>query len=129
MSVVTPKDLIDLNRRLILDDSDMFRASSIDEFLKYKRTIFREAYWIIDTLYRDIKTRRFYDNLTTDPNYWVIITEDLYNDNYQMYMSWSDENNIKHKLHYDILWYRGHKDYGFVFSNEEDVMAFKLRWL
>ena len=127
---VTPKDLIERNRVLILDHSAMFWDAAIDEFLKWKiTTIFPAVYWIPATLYRDIKTRRYFDKMTDDPDYWIIIHEIGYENNYERYMSWLDENNIKYRNGYDILWYVGHDDYGFVFKHKEDAMAFKLRWM
>ena len=127
--MITPKDLIDRNRILVLDDSQMFRHAAIDELLKWRiTTIFPTIYWIPATLYRDIKTRRYFDNLTTDPDYWIILKEEDHGDDYHMYMDWLTENNIKYKTDYRILWYIGHTDYGFVFNHKEDAMAFKLRW-
>ena len=130
MDVITPRDLIDRNRILILDDSEMFRHAAINELFQCRiKSIFPALYWIPATLYRDIKTRRYFDTMTDDSDYWIIMKDPPFESNYQMYRDWLEENNIKYRNGYDILWYIGHEDYGFVFNHKEDAMAFKLRWL
>ena len=126
MDVITPKDIVEYNRTLVLDDSAMFRGAAIHDLIRMRSNPFVVIYWFFNTHYRDIMTKYRYNNTTTDPEYWIILHS--YHDTklYKEYKSWLKENNIK----YHTYWYGGSmNDYGIVFKNKEDAMAFKLRWL
>lgn len=124
---ITPEDIIEYNRRAILDDSAMFRGSGVYDLKRLKGNPFVVIYWYFKTLYNDIQTQRYFNNITTDPERWIIFEDDpFFNNNKQEeYIDWLKENEIG----YDILWFKYHTQYGFAFENKEDAVGFKLRWL
>lgn len=124
--VVTPEQIIEYNRTLVLDDSGMFRWSGIYGLRQHPRTIHLVIYWFFKTHYTDFKTRRFYDNLSTDPAYWVILGDNPDNSDEILtkYRNWLDNYNIK----YRVLWFRHFMQYSFVFENKEDVVKFNEKW-
>jgi len=124
--VVTPEEIIEYNRALVLDDSAMFRGAGIAGLRQHPRTIHLVIYWYFATHWRDIKTRRFYDNLPTDSAYWVIVGYNPDNSDQvcQQYRDWLDQ----HKIKYRILWFHHLMQYSFVFENKEDVVRFEEEW-
>lgn len=126
MVVATPEEIIKYNRELILDHSGGFRWSGIYGLRQHPRTIFLVIYWFFRTHYDDIKTRRRYDSMPTDPDYWVILGENPDNSDeiLKKYKEWLENHNIK----YQTLWFRHYIQYSFVFENKEDAAKFKERW-
>ena len=124
--VITPEDIIEYNRELVLFDSAMFRGGCMSDIKKHPKTIFLAIFWYFKTHWRDIKTRKFYDSLPTDPEYWIIFNENLDNNNQmqQTYINWLETNGIK----YRILWFRHFTQYAFLFEKKEDIEKFKERW-
>lgn len=124
--VVTPEEIIEYNRTLILDDSGGFRWSGIYGLRQFPRTIFLVIYWYFRTHWYDIKTRRLYDNMPTDSDYWIILGENPDNSDQvcQKYRDWLDQ----HEIRYRILWFRHFMQYSFVFENKEDVVKFEKKW-
>ena len=49
MDVITPKDIIEHNSKLVLDDSAMFSGSGISELMRFKGNPFIVIYWFFKT--------------------------------------------------------------------------------
>lgn len=126
MAIITPEEIIEYNRTLVLDDSAMFRGAGISDLRRFPRTIFLVIYWYFRTHWNDIKTHRFFDSMPTDPAYWVIFGDNPDNNDQMQkrYMNWLEENGIKYKT----LWFHHFTQYSFLFENKEDVVRFNTRW-
>ena len=124
--MITPKEIIKYNKEFVLGDSAMFRGAGIADLRRFKCNPFTVLYWYIKTHLTDIKTRRFYNSINTDPNHWIIFEDDnMPMKEQQKYIDWMDENDIK----YHTFWYDSFFKFSIFFENKEDAMAFKLKWL
>ena len=122
---ITPTQLIEYNKELILDDSGAMRGAGLSELFELRSNPFIVIYWFFRTHYDDFKTIRYYNSLPKNPEYWFIETDGYNNINLDRYTDWMKENKIEYK----IFWYRHFAEYGILFDCPENAMAFKLRWL
>ena len=123
MTQITLKEIIDYNKEMVLFDSGGFRAGVMDDmFTRKDKNIVRCLWWFFKTHYNDIRTKIFYNQITTDEDYWMSINFQ----NVDKCSEWLKENDIE----YISLWYNSlDLNHAYIFKHKEDAMAFKLWWL